>query len=338
MDRPVIFCHYGFSDYLEYTLNCAKFNNPAKDVILLGDECNQKIAERCGAMHFLINDYNYGEAINTFDSVYRLVQGRKHNNIKNGKDWVKFVFKRWFYVYNFVVANGITSFWHFDSDNMLLDPLQHHEQFFSSYDVTEQCNGNCMNGFISSPEVVYGYIQKINELFQRREFLQSYQKEYDEIHPEYAFTEMGAYVTFKNEEGLNSVRLNTIVNDSSFDDCICQKHGMQMETLPSGKKIKKVLLGPGGTFFCQRESDGSLIKMNSLNLSWVPLYIYHIVLRHSVKRSFFKDHKDFNIREAQTLVSRGMPVKYIVAGLKLSLIEKCRMVVKYCSDYTHRYN
>jgi len=174
MRAPIIFCHYGKSRYLKYSLECARINNPDKEIVLLGDMTNRRIAQKCGVRHELFARYSHGNEIETFDRVYRLIKGKENRNfIKADRDWIKFVFKRWFFVHNFLKQRGIGPFWHFDSDNMILDSLSSHEAKFRHFDCTEQCNGMCMNGFVSGPAVVSGYINKINELFQRDDYLQA---------------------------------------------------------------------------------------------------------------------------------------------------------------------
>jgi hypothetical protein len=305
MKIPIIFCHYGCSEYLQYTLKCAKLNNPDKQIVLLGDGVNKTIAEKCGVRHIFFDDLNCSDEIELFDTVYKLVQGKQHEHMHGARDWVNFVFKRWFFIFNFVVRNNIQGFWHFDSDNMLLNELSAHEGKFSGYLCTEQCNGMCMNGYISGPAVIKSYLDKINDLFQREELICEQQKEFDDFHPEYAFTEMRAYKIFKEEERIRSIRLNTVIGGSTFDDCICQEHDMLMEDSRFGRKIKKVILNKNGRFFCQQQESNALIEMNSLNLSWVPVYLFDIVLNHSRQKT---DHR--NSLKPMTLASAPIPLKF----------------------------
>ena len=228
MNTPIIFCHYSNSEYLPYVFELVRITNSDKDIILLGDKSNQRIAKEKKIKHFFFNDFNNGLEIETFDHVYKLVKGAKHRNVKGVIEWVNFVFRRWFYIYNFLTAHDINNFWHFDSDTMITDSLSIHEKSFLPYDCTEQCNGSCMNGFISGPNIVLKYLNKINELFQDEKYIQEQQKEFDEKNVGFAFTEMRAYEKFK-EDGLNSARLNSIIDGSTFDDCICQEHEMEME-------------------------------------------------------------------------------------------------------------
>ncbi|WOO41433.1 hypothetical protein [Rubellicoccus peritrichatus] len=201
------------------------------------------------------------------------------------RDWIDFVFRRWFIVHNFCRSQKINSFWHFDSDNMVLSDLSTHEVKFKDFDCTEQCGGSCMNGFISNLNVVTGYISKINEIFQRTEYLDNLQKEFDEEHPTYAFTEMRAYRIYKSESKIKTTRLASIIDNSSFDDCICSADDMETEKLPSGTVIKKVHLSNSGFFW--KTQTGDYVKANSINLSWVPAYFFEATYKHllKVKRS-----------------------------------------------------
>jgi hypothetical protein len=306
--KPIIFCHYGNSDYLQYTLRCARISNPKKRIVLLGDYSNRKTAWKCGVEHYFFQEFDFGERIKTFHRVYKLVQGERHNHMKGGADWVKFVFIRWFFVSNFIETQKINAFWHFDSDNLLLEDLGTHEYKFMHYDCTEQCNGKCMNGYVADSSLVQRYIDKINELFQRENYLETQQREFNEINPAFAFTEMRAYVVFKQEEKIKSFRLNTIIDNTTFDDCICFENGMEYDLLSSGQKIKKVFLYPDGRFVCQRKEDGTLVQMNSLNLSWVPLYIFYNAFQHSKKRNAARTQSISKMSSVPTLASKGMPL------------------------------
>jgi hypothetical protein len=282
MTAPILFCHYGNTEYLRYTLRCARLANPAARVILLGDDTNRRVAARSGIEHRAFSDFDHGPELETFDRVYQLITGAKHANVKssNSRDWVNFVFRRWFFVHNFLRREGLGAFWHFDTDTMILDTLANHEHKFAAYACTEQCNGSCMNGYVSGPDVVQAYLRTINDLFQREELLQAQQREFDEQHPGYAFTEMRAYEFFRQEEQVRTIRLATVIDDSAFDDAVCQDQGLESELLPWGVQGKKVYLAPGGRFFCRSRTDGTWIRMNSLNLSWVPLSLFPTVLHH----------------------------------------------------------
>jgi hypothetical protein len=132
-----------------------------------------------------------------------------------------------------------------------------------------------MNGFISSLHVVEGYLQKIIRLFEDEDYLAKQRQEF-QTHPDMAFTEMRAYRSHKRD--INTIRLNQIINHESFDDCICEHHGYERyETLLNGRLLKKIYLDTNGVFYCFHTESNDYIKMNSLNFSWVPNYLFEII-------------------------------------------------------------
>ncbi|MFG0262959.1 MAG: hypothetical protein ACF788_11260, partial [Novipirellula sp. JB048] len=281
----LIFTHYGNSHYLPYVFETARLTNPDKEIFLLGDEKNRWIGAAKGITHLMFRDFDYGDEIERFDNSYRPIQGPLHQHIKGGEDWLKFVFKRWFFVNNFLAAHRLDSFWHFDSDTMILESLQGHESKFEPYECTEQCNGQCINGFVSGPRFVSRYLEKINTIFEDAPFLEAQQHEINTQRPDWAFTEMTAYQFFKQDEEVHSIPLKTILDGSTFDDCICQTHEMQMERLFNGREIKRVYCSPEGAFYCQNQTTGQAIRMNTLNFSWVPVVLFKVVLAQLKKRS-----------------------------------------------------
>ncbi|HZZ72877.1 MAG TPA: hypothetical protein VFE24_11550 [Pirellulales bacterium] len=280
MSAPILFCHFGYSNYLPFVLQAARRANPDKEVVLLGDERNVQLARECAVTHAFFRDYANGEEIDAFHACYRLIQGKDHRAFKSGVDWVKFVFLRWFYIYNYLRAQQIQSFWHFDSDTMIVEPLAPQEGKFQPYACTEQCNGICLMGWVSGPAVVGNYLRKINELFHREPYLAAQQREFDEQSPGYAFTEMRAFMAFRDEERPPTVRLNRIVDGVSFDDYIVVEHGLEMERLPNGKPVKRVGLSSDGRFYCRDLATGAAVRMISFNMSWAPFYLYPLILQH----------------------------------------------------------
>lgn len=289
--NPIIFCHYGDSTYLVHTLTQVKSTNPENRVILLGDKKNKAIAESTGAEHYFFKDYNNSAEILNFEKVYQHVAGKNHGK----KYWTKFVFKRWFHIHEFIKKENINSFWHFDSDNMILSNLNNQENKFRHYDCTEQCNGICMNGFISSFKVVDGYVKKINELFENDVYLNKQREDFIK-NPHHAFTEMRAYKTFKEQENIKSIRLNSIINSESFDDCICQCHGFEMCEYPlNGRYLKKIYIDTAGDFYCYHIKSSKYIKMNSLNLSWVPNGLFEFILKTSTSPPSRNKNSQINV-------------------------------------------
>ncbi|WP_298343644.1 hypothetical protein [uncultured Algibacter sp.] len=283
--KPIIFCHYGNSPYLYYTLKQVKLTNPQNRIILLGDEKNEIVAKKAKVEHHCFQNYDESDEIKVFDQVYKHVAGVKHKK----EFWTNFVFKRWFYVHNFIKKNNINAFWHFDSDNMILSDLNNQEHKFKDFDCTEQCNGICMNGYISSFQVVNGYVNKINALFKDEAYLNEQKKDFIK-NADFAFTEMRAYKAYREQENINSIRLNKIIGNESFDDCICMEHGYETyDSVLNNQYLKKIYFDANGNFYCYHIESSTYIKMNSLNLSWVPTSLFKLV--HKTYKKHYRTQK-----------------------------------------------
>jgi hypothetical protein len=303
-NSPIIFCHFGSSEYLPFVFQMAAEKNPEKDIFLLGDASNKYLADKYNIKHRFFSDYSKGVEIELFDSVYKLVKGNRHRHIRNGVDWVNFVFKRWFYVYNFIKEEEIKSFWHFDSDNLILDSLARHEIKFSKFDCTEQCEGACMNGFIANNAVVLGYINQINRLFQDDIYLKKMQEDFDSNDPSFAFTEMAAYGQFKKCCHPATVALSSIIAGESFDDCLCHEHNMTMEYYPPlGRKIKKINF-ESGSAYASLGGGGQRVRMVTLNMSWLPLDFYKAVVEHTSNECRIPEALDCNATLVGICISR----------------------------------
>ena len=107
-EAPIIFCHFGNSNYLQYTLESAKIHNPEKQVVLLGDNENSELAKRIGVSFYNYDDFKSSNYYKEFDKVYTPIQGKKHMQFRGKTDWLKFVFARWFFVFCFAEKYGIT--------------------------------------------------------------------------------------------------------------------------------------------------------------------------------------------------------------------------------------
>lgn len=195
----------------------------------------------------------------------------------------------------FLKTHNINSFWTFDSDNLILCNLEDLEPVLNNFDCTEQCKGNCMNGYISNFNVVDGYIKKMNELFNREEYI-SHQIDNLSKHPDFAYTEMRAYATYKKEEGIKSKRLSIIEKNKVFDDAVCIPENMEAYNKKlGGYNLKKIYFANNGEVYCIEKKTGEYIKMMNLNLSWVPLYIFEDICKHVTRAPRIKTIKLYNI-------------------------------------------
>ena len=191
-----------------------------------------------------------------------------------------YVFERWFYIYELSQELKLESFWHFDSDTMILQNLSGFIEIFSDYDSTEQCNGNCLNGFIKT-KILKQYLQVINQLFSDDNFLKTQQDEFDTLNPEYAFTEMRAWLKTKEKLSFNTCHIGKVLNGITWDDCIVlgQDIGYDMTQLKSGQIMKNMYWDSG--FYCYNNHLQKSVQFVCINLSHSPIFVFDWVLSHS---------------------------------------------------------
>lgn len=269
MSPVILFTHFGYSSYLEFTLAAAKKTNPEARLIFLGDQENRVAALKNGWEHYLYTDYP-SDLSPQFEVLFHHVQGPKHSPIKNGKDWLRYVFERWFYIDGFIKKEKIQRFWHFDSDTMILQNLEPHNQQLSNIDFTVQCNGICLNGIISDV-VVTEFCRHILSLYADKEFLSLQQAEFNTIHPHWAFTEMRAFEDYLLKTHRPWVRLLNYNSDFAFDEAIRQAHSFNMGMLPNGDAVKNIYSLKGKIFGVRGQK---VVEFVTLNLSVVPDYVF----------------------------------------------------------------
>jgi len=202
--------------------------------------------------------------------VYRPVTGRLHPTMKNNFDWLRFVFERWFYAEAFCLEQGIAAFFTFDSDTVIAADLGQFLPELRSLACTAQCNDACMNGFVTT-SAASAYTSHMTGLFNNPEYLAAQQREFDEINPGYAFTEMRAYVDFRRAapDASRMRHLAGLVPGWWFDDCLMQEHDFVMErSLLLHHRIKKVHFRNQG-FWGEHRTAGQ-VRFATLNLSWLP--------------------------------------------------------------------
>lgn len=276
MNSPLIFCHYGNAAYLQYTLRCARRTNPTRDLVLLGDAANKAVAAKEGWTHFDYRDFRadmHGE----FEQVYQPVQGKEHSKfqMRGGKDWLRFVFERWYHIEGFTNAHAVDRFWHFDSDTMVLEDLGQYENALAPFDYSLQCNATCLNGYIKR-SLLKRYNANTISLFQNQSFLDRQQTEFDTQNPSFAFTEMRAFNEFTSTTDAKGIHLMDFSPDEVFDDALRQAHGFDTKIYDKEKFVKDIRFINGRIIGIR---DGHEVAFATLNMSWLPILAYRWVLR-----------------------------------------------------------
>jgi hypothetical protein len=279
MSETIIYTHFGVSDYLSRTLECASITNPSARRILIGDDQNKNIAHAAGWEAIAAADVR-SDMRREFSEAFRRVQGRNHNPIKNGRDWLRYVFERWFIVEAYCAGSRIPYFWHFDSDVMVLTPLAPFSKILREDGVmcTRQCNDTCLNGYVQTA-ILTDFCQFMLASFRNDAFLNDQQREFDEIHPDYAFTEMRAFHKYCEVGGLRGkgVHLESHFDGWWFDDCISQDDGFEMVRIRAAdaNRIKDIRFVGDGFYGCRA---GKAYRFAALNCSWVPIGVFDWIL------------------------------------------------------------
>ena len=110
MNIPIVFTHFGKSNFLELAIQQAKFTNPKSAIYLLGDDANLYLSDSCNHQQFS----KYSECDAILKEVY------KHFST-NSYEFEYFCFKRWFVLLDFMKANHLDWICATDSDFMLYD-------------------------------------------------------------------------------------------------------------------------------------------------------------------------------------------------------------------------
>ncbi len=111
MSLPIIFIHKGYSDYMEYSLRQAKYSNPDSEIILIGDEFNNRFDF---VKHVDMKAYFQGAS--DFADVYT-------HYSTNPYGYELFCFQRWFILEDFMKNNGYKDAFICDTDVMLYSDI-----------------------------------------------------------------------------------------------------------------------------------------------------------------------------------------------------------------------
>lgn len=281
---PLIFVHYGPARYLSTVFRAARRSNPDRRICFLGDETNRRFVPE-GVEYFELKRFQSGILSHEFESVFVPIAGRAHHFTKAGgaEVWLRFVFLRWFIIREFLHEQRIDSFWIFDSDTLVAGDLAVRESRFAGFDATEQCGGCCLNGYVSSWSVVDGYCRKMVELHRRPDYLGAQKRRLEE-HPGLAFNEMDAWQTHRDEVGLKTMALGIPRDGEAFDDALAITDGWQTATTKVRGRIpvKRLACDDHGGFFAFPAGNSDPVRLVTLNLSWLPEYVFHRLARGCV--------------------------------------------------------
>ena len=272
---PTVFIHYGSANYLARTLRCAVRANPAKQVFLLGDKDNRFLAGD-GAVFVDCADLASDNAAR-FDAVFQPIEGARHKFNKPGgtEKWLRFIFRRWFVIAEFLRKQNIDRFWTFDSDTLILAPLAPRENRFAAYETTTQCRDCCLNGWIGSRYLVERYTDCILALFEDEDYLAT-QRERLQQQAGLAFNEMDAFGEFRYRENVRTFHAARPLDGEFFDDALAYDANFEASPQKVAGRIpvKRLWSSPDGALYAKHLETGGFARMITCNLSWLPDYVW----------------------------------------------------------------
>ncbi|MDD2303652.1 MAG: hypothetical protein PHP53_03065 [Prolixibacteraceae bacterium] len=314
---PVVYIHFGDKGYLEHTLKYALKNNTDKDIILLGDSANEHYKE-LGIQHEYFNQFDNKPEIVRFNKNFKYIKGGIEYKSFSGdlirmREFERFCFVRWFYLYFFMDLHDLSHCWYFDSDTLLLDSLTSHERKYISYDLTEQSNGTCMKGLISKVHL-HNFIQIINELLIDEIYINRIKSELSQ-NKDWAFCDMRAYIEYKIRKKPNTVTLYTNINNEVFDDALLQERDSVMTyDKMLGVCLKKIFYINNELYIKNPQTDIH-IKLICINLSWLPqFYITNLLNRIETGKSLVLSQLFFPVLKYR--------IKKILLSLKKKIINR----------------
>ena len=113
MGMPIIFIHKGYTSYMEFTLRQAVEFNPGHDIILLGDESNDRFDF---IRHYDLKDYE--QTARAFAGIYR-------HHSTNSYEYELFCIQRWFILRDFMRDNEVSTCFVGDTDVLYYDDFEY---------------------------------------------------------------------------------------------------------------------------------------------------------------------------------------------------------------------
>ncbi|MFA6103022.1 MAG: hypothetical protein WCV67_07265 [Victivallaceae bacterium] len=261
MKIPLIFIHQGYNDYLNYTLRQAHFSNPDAEIILIGDESNDKFDF---VKHYRAEDYQRNA--DAFAGVY------KHMSF-NSYEFELICFKRWFILEDFMIQHQLHGTFVFDTDVMIYSDLTAMAENLSD----SGNNGFAVTGESSlSPHVIFWQKQTLSsfnqfllESYSLPEVIEKYQQKWTHhISNKLAggICDMTALCLFNSQAAhVQYQNLLKIEDDATFDLNINESSNLKDNEFVKTRGQKKIIWNNNQPYAI-RKSDNREIRFHALHL------------------------------------------------------------------------
>lgn len=207
MNAPIIFVHKSNSYYLHAALLKAHMTNPTHDIILIGDETNDRYSF---VKHYNISDYM--SSANKFAKIYI-------HHSPNPYNFELFCFQRWFVIKDFIEKYYKGSdFFYCDTDTLLFIDIKDELQKWRKYHFTicrtgTPCftyfNSNCINDFTS-------FIYERYSTEDGKKMIEEYANRLIKQNRRYGISDMTAFMAYENISGIKCLHVDSIIQGTSY--------------------------------------------------------------------------------------------------------------------------
>lgn len=215
---PVIFIHYGNSDYLRYTLAQAALACPDRPVYLIGDQSNSSFPF---VRHFMHGEFS--KSAFHFAEQYCHLSG-------NHPSFELFCFQRWLILRDFMLLQRIERAVYVDSDMLIYD------NFDEDWDLIKNTplavNNKLPPVFINDVRMLDDYCQFLEQSYTEPIQLAALQKLYNDMINSGVIggiCDMTFWDMFKMQRPKDIVDIRGLNQGACFDTNIEESEGVQMQ-------------------------------------------------------------------------------------------------------------
>ncbi len=249
MTLPIVVIHKSKSDYLSYCLLQARRSNPNSRLILIGDGQND-----CDAIsdHHKLTDYQRGA--NWLASVY------EHLSL-SPYDFELFCIQRWFILEEFMVANGISSVFHQDTDVMLYGNVSAEQQKFTHCGLA-YAGASGHSVFINSLDALHEFCAFIMQHYTNPSLLNGLRgifENYKKYHSSGGISDMMFFHQYRRDHPEDVGNLFCVNDHATYDDNF--NHAEGYESFCGKKRI----YFRDDKVFCRQSATGQFILFNTLH-------------------------------------------------------------------------
>jgi hypothetical protein len=250
---PIVFIHYGNSNYLPFTLGQAKLMSMRSPIVLIGDTTNKILPF---VTHVDMN--SYAKQAVEFQKIYRHLS-------PNGFPYELFCFIRWFLLRDFMLAHGLKEIIHVDSDVLLYVDVNQEQSNWKDYQLS-LVNGVCAgNMFVNGTKGLENLCQIIWDMYAGPGAQQKLEQIYEERRKfNGAVSDMVALRAMYDNNRDRVAEMTGIQPDGTYWDAnIHMDEGFDM--LGPIKRVRFV----DGIPYCRQTQSGNEVRFKGLHFQGI---------------------------------------------------------------------